>query len=685
MVNMYNFNQGFFRNISTLNNWYLSTKKGSDTYPGTIENPVKTFSYLQTKLSPGDTVVVLDDSIIEENLVLRDGVILYAPLATLKGTIKTYLNNQVVLNYQVLTSNDQVAITNYCYTGNTMVVINNILLNGEDDDLTGTSLLLNDYDVAKIQLQVNQKVIMSSDGNLCQQLVSDVIENNIALDPDEFTITDKVEGENKHMLESSLDSSFIRISKDLGDSSPSEKVIDIEHSVQRTIKSFSLRSNQRDNAPWGIKLLAYSDKAPASVPSTDLGIKIVFDADLITDNSVNITLSGEDLDDVAFDTDHDTTMDALITALLALDEVTIATLDSSDEDNRTLIIWGPELVASTSSFTVTGGVSQSGDTIRDIISIEYSNNSLTSFTSEGIKSKFLDNEYLDFTIEAVDQVNTKYRKLVITRARKNSDRIMISGLKMNIISCQRVGESHMKINELIVGDSAKVFHILDSAIGFINADIHGVSMRDATKTTAELLTIESDAGQNSKVTIRGEELNMALSKAYNIAKGNCRINFEEITSDSDNREGTAVILLPGQPTKGGINLSGGTTVDYSTEDANTPIQITGTWVDGGSPEFVVDSDNNRLYYYGPTRIFQAVGVSDLSVDKACEVTYLLYKNGEAVTGAETPHTFTSASKKDTIAITKPCTLSSGDYIEVFTKCNDNTVTATLNSLNITLG
>ncbi len=93
------------------------------------------------------------------------------------------------------------------------------------------------------------------------------------------------------------------------------------------------------------------------------GLKIVFDADLITDNSVDLTINGDDLGDVAFDTDHDTTMAAIVTALKALSIIEDAILDPSDTNTRTILVFGKSLDDATSSFTVTGGTTQAGDTV----------------------------------------------------------------------------------------------------------------------------------------------------------------------------------------------------------------------------------------------------------------------------------------------------------------------------------
>ena len=90
------------------------------------------------------------------------------------------------------------------------------------------------------------------------------------------------------------------------------------------------------------------------LPYKDM-VKLVFDADLVTSNSIALDVNG-DTDTVAFNTDHDTTMDDIVTALNNIDDVD-AELDTSDTDNRTIIISKP-LEDITVTATVTGGASQ---------------------------------------------------------------------------------------------------------------------------------------------------------------------------------------------------------------------------------------------------------------------------------------------------------------------------------------
>ena len=91
--------------------------------------------------------------------------------------------------------------------------------------------------------------------------------------------------------------------------------------------------------------------------------KIVFDADFVTSNSIVITVDGDAWAAVVFDTDHDTTMDALITQGTA--EGYEVALDASDSDNRTIYIKKATAGTAVGTVTeaVTGGASQPTGTI----------------------------------------------------------------------------------------------------------------------------------------------------------------------------------------------------------------------------------------------------------------------------------------------------------------------------------
>jgi len=110
--------------------------------------------------------------------------------------------------------------------------------------------------------------------------------------------------------------------------------------------------------PMGYPIFGYEgDADDAHLLHIDQG-KLVFDADLITDNSISVTVNTLNAV-VVFATDHDTTMDLLVTAIEALDSTFICTLDSTDTDNRTLLITTKGATAAVAG-VVTLGVSQAG-------------------------------------------------------------------------------------------------------------------------------------------------------------------------------------------------------------------------------------------------------------------------------------------------------------------------------------
>lgn len=130
-----------------------------------------------------------------------------------------------------------------------------------------------------------------------------------------------------------------------------------------------------------------------------------------------------------------------------------------------------------------------------------------------------------------------------------------------------------------------------------------------------------------------------------------------------------------------MSIAAGTTLAFG--GTNTYQKVVGTWADGFSNNFTVSDANDRITYTGTqTEVFLFNGVADCSVDKACVTVFGLYKNGTPVTGAETPHGFTSASKIGTVSISRLIELKQGDYFEVWAKVDTSTVTITFNTLSI---
>lgn len=98
--------------------------------------------------------------------------------------------------------------------------------------------------------------------------------------------------------------------------------------------------------------------------------KIVFDADLVTSNEIDIVVNGTAVTTVTFNTDHDTTMDDIVTQIEADITNSSVTLDATDVNNRTLLV---EVFGGVSTLTaaVTLGASQAGATITYIVEDDF--------------------------------------------------------------------------------------------------------------------------------------------------------------------------------------------------------------------------------------------------------------------------------------------------------------------------
>lgn len=134
--------------------------------------------------------------------------------------------------------------------------------------------------------------------------------------------------------------------------------------------------------------------------------------------------------------------------------------------------------------------------------------------------------------------------------------------------------------------------------------------------------------------------------------------------------------------RGQMHTSGITGFSVTTDYA----KVTGTWHDGSIYGFTVDDVNDRLRLTGSTGCYLFNGTSYVKTDKACTLTYGLYKNGVLVTdsqghGLETPVDIASSSKFETLSICTLIPLNSGDYMEVWVKA-DQSVSLDINSLNI---
>ena len=132
--------------------------------------------------------------------------------------------------------------------------------------------------------------------------------------------------------------------------------------------------------------------------------------------------------------------------------------------------------------------------------------------------------------------------------------------------------------------------------------------------------------------------------------------------------------------RGKIKLtSGGVTV---LTNIGQYYKIGGVYADGDLSYFTLAADGT-LTYSGPDCTPLLNGVSDVESDKAAVVTYALFLNGVLVSGAETPHTFVSASKIENISITEFPALTAGDYLNVYAKSDTIATTITPSSLIVT--
>lgn len=89
--------------------------------------------------------------------------------------------------------------------------------------------------------------------------------------------------------------------------------------------------------------------------------KVVWDADFVTSNSIVVTVNGVAIDPVVFDTDHDTTIAAVVNAVNALAGVECV-LDTTDTDSRTILVRTKGATATVTEAVTLGG-SQADGTI----------------------------------------------------------------------------------------------------------------------------------------------------------------------------------------------------------------------------------------------------------------------------------------------------------------------------------
>lgn len=132
------------------------------------------------------------------------------------------------------------------------------------------------------------------------------------------------------------------------------------------------------------------------LPAANQG-SLVFDADFVTDNDIDLKINGVAITTVEFDTDHDTTVAALATEIASNADVDAAVVDPADTDSRTIVVTGvDETIIEITDVAVTNGASQAGGTwtngTRDTL---YGVAQLTQILESGLPGEDTDPEYAD--------------------------------------------------------------------------------------------------------------------------------------------------------------------------------------------------------------------------------------------------------------------------------------------------
>lgn len=137
---------------------------------------------------------------------------------------------------------------------------------------------------------------------------------------------------------------------------------------------------------------------------------VELDADLVTSNSIAITVNGNVLAPIPFNTDHLTTMQDIQTAIES--EPNIDSVEITDPDNRTLIVHSdPNENGIVNSFVVTGGATQANATITNnnqpVTTLTIADTMVTEINSAALGVTATDNHDGTYTISA-DVAGTPY-------------------------------------------------------------------------------------------------------------------------------------------------------------------------------------------------------------------------------------------------------------------------------------
>ena len=133
--------------------------------------------------------------------------------------------------------------------------------------------------------------------------------------------------------------------------------------------------------------------------------------------------------------------------------------------------------------------------------------------------------------------------------------------------------------------------------------------------------------------------------------------------------------------RGQLRLSAA--ADSAIAEINTYQKVSGIFTDGHCCDFSVE-DSKLMYSGANNKCFLFTGTSEVKVNKPCSIFYALYKNGQLVDTAQTPHVFLASAKTESISITSLVTLNKNDYLEVFCKSDTAGTVLSVQTLNITL-
>lgn len=113
-------------------------------------------------------------------------------------------------------------------------------------------------------------------------------------------------------------------------------------------------------------------------------------------------------------------------------------------------------------------------------------------------------------------------------------------------------------------------------------------------------------------------------------------------------------------------------------------KIAGTYAGGLLSCFTLNANGTLTYTASENVTVLFNGAANLTANKACIITFALYKNGAIVPGATSPVYITYPGKPAANAITDHIALALNDYFEIYASSDTASTTLTVPSLQITM-